>query len=135
MGKSVLLSLPWDKGRSWRKQSSLLCPQVFIREGRAEMHREGRENITSTIFFILGSASCNCTGGEILGKAVTKSHRQIIGPDFYRENRPLPCNSLSTTSEYNRACSGRLVIMSPVFSWSDHRKQEKSLWDQMSGWR
>lgn len=77
--------------------------------------------------------------GGILGKPLTKSLRQIAGPDFYIENRPLPYNSLSATSVYNTAClqrnSERVVMMPPVFSWSDHRELEKSLWEQMSGWR
>lgn len=28
-------------------------------------------------------------GGEMLGKPLAKSHRRIVGPDFYVENRTL----------------------------------------------
>lgn len=68
---------------------------------------------------------------------MTKSHRQIIGLDFYVENRPLPRNNWSATLVCNRACLQRdsVVVMSPVFSQCDHRELVKSLWEQMSGWR
>lgn len=141
VGNSVPPSLPRGQGTFM-----VVCPSCAHNclkgKGGQRCTRKGRGHATLIDFCIRGSArNKSCDPGWVWNprKAIDKSRRQTVGPDFYIENRPLACDSLSATSVYNRAClwrnSGRVVVMSPVFSWSDHRKLERSLWEQMSGWR
>jgi len=143
VGKSVPVSLPWGQGTFMGRAGVPPVPTSVSkgREGRDAWGRGGSKRLRQIFSFLNQQArkAVIQAGGEILGKPLAKSHRRILRPDFYIENRPLPRNILPATSAYARAClrrnSGRVVTMPPVSSWSGHRELEKSLWEQMSGRR